>query len=97
MYYSYSDRKRNDFFICSNNHTTGARKRENLYALYSILEYCEEPYLCRRQMQLMFLGEEFKASKCDRMCDNCRNGLVPIQKDRTEEACKIIGFLKSIS
>jgi len=48
-------------------------------------------------MQLMFLGEEFKASNCDRMCDNCRNGLVPIQKDRTEEASKIIGFLKSIS
>lgn len=48
LYYAYGDRKRNDFFIVNNSSSSQARKRENLYALYSILEYCEEPYMCRR-------------------------------------------------
>lgn len=29
-----------------------------------MLDYCEEPYVCRRQMQLSFLAEEFDSSKC---------------------------------
>ena len=48
LYYSYGDRKRNDFFIVTNSSSTGRRKKENLYALYSMLDYCEEPYVCRR-------------------------------------------------
>jgi bloom syndrome protein len=73
LYYSYNDRKRNDFFICTNKDSTMGRKNENLHALYSILEYCEEPYICRRQMQLSFLGEnDFQAKLCQKMCDNCR-------------------------
>ena len=36
LYYKYEDIK----------------TRENLNALYSIQEYCEEPFLCRRMMQL---------------------------------------------
>jgi bloom syndrome protein len=64
LYYSYGDRKRNDFFIVSNKDNTSGRKNENLHALYSILEYCEEPYICRRKMQLNFLGEDFDEKKC---------------------------------
>jgi len=50
LYYDYNDRKRNDFFIVTNSASSGVRKKENLRALYSILEYCEEPYLCRRKL-----------------------------------------------
>ena len=50
LYYDYNDRKRNDYFIVSNIASTGVRKKENLHALYSILEYCEESYMCRRKM-----------------------------------------------
>ena len=64
LYYTYGDRKRNDYFICNNSASTGVRKRENLVALYSILEYCEEPYMCRRKMQLQFLGEDFESKNC---------------------------------
>ena len=49
LYYQYNDRKTQDFLI-SQNTSANARKKQNLYALYSILEYCEEPYICRRQM-----------------------------------------------
>lgn len=72
MYYSYGDRKRNDYFIVTNRDNTSGRKNENLHALYSILEYCEEPFICRRKMQLNFLGEEFEDENCKNMCDNCR-------------------------
>lgn len=44
LYYSYGDRKRNDYFIVTNHDNTKNRKNENLHALYSILDYCEEPY-----------------------------------------------------
>lgn len=50
LYYTYGDRKRNDFFIITNQGSSGQRKNENVHALYAILDYCEEPYLCRRKM-----------------------------------------------
>ena len=65
LYYSYGDRKRNDFFIITNQGSSGSRKNENLHALYAILDYCEEPYLCRRKMQLNFLGEDFDETRCN--------------------------------
>lgn len=49
LYYQYNDRKSQDFFITQGG-GSGVRKKENLVALYSILEYCEEPFLCRRMM-----------------------------------------------
>lgn len=50
LYYSYGDRKLNDFFIVENDENTNIRKNQNLHALYSILNYCEEPFLCRRKL-----------------------------------------------
>ena len=77
-----------------NDVTTGARKKQNLVALYSILEYCEEPYVCRRLMQLKFLGEDFDATGCNRMCDNCKTGLRLSSNDLTESALKVLDFLQ---
>ena len=50
------------------------------------MEYCEEPYLCRRKMQLEFLGEAFDANSCKGMCDNCRQGLKVVEKDYTADS-----------
>lgn len=94
LYYDYGDRKRNDFFIVTNNDNTKTRKNENVHALYSILNYCEEPYVCRRVQQLTFLGEEFDASKCKRMCDNCRQDLQVVLVDRSEEALQVYKFIE---
>ena len=47
-----------------NEENTNIRKNQNLHALYSILNYCEEPFLCRRKLQLNFLGEEFDKNNC---------------------------------
>lgn len=89
LYYSYGDRRRNDFFIVMNDANTKGRKNENLHALYSILDYCEEPNFCRRKMQLNFLGEDFDDKDCKAMCDNCKTEKIVIQKDVTDQAIKI--------
>ena len=77
-----------DFFLTQGG-GSGARKKENLFALYSIIEYCEEPYLCRRMMQLQFLGEDFDPDECKNMCDNCRTNLKISHRDLTKEAIKV--------
>jgi superfamily II DNA helicase RecQ len=61
LYYSYADRKRLEHFIVTNKDNTMGRKNENLHALYKILEFCEEPYLCRRKILLNYLGEDFRS------------------------------------
>jgi bloom syndrome protein len=69
------------------------RKNENLHALYSILDYCEETFVCRRQMQLNFLGEAYDPSKCDKMCDNCKKGYKISDVDWSDDAIKIVKML----
>ena len=76
-----------------NKDNTSGRKNENLHALYSILDYCEEPFVCRRKLQLNFLGEEFDQNNCGNMCDNCRKGLQVTNRDCTSEALKIIDIV----
>mmetsp|Transcript_1659 Transcript_1659/g.1592 ORF Transcript_1659/g.1592 Transcript_1659/m.1592 type:complete len:102 (+) Transcript_1659:91-396(+) len=46
LYYSYGDRKRSDFFIATSHEYTKHRKDENSMAMYSIMQYCEEPFDC---------------------------------------------------
>jgi len=48
-------------------------------------------------MQLQFLGENFDASNCGRMCDNCKNCLKVVEQDMTKEALKIIELVQAMS
>ena len=93
LYYEYNDRKRHDYMI-GVAHNTGARKKENLHGLYSMIEYCEEPYNCRRKMCIEFLGEKFNAELCHRMCDNCRKEDKIENLDVTKEAIHIMQFIQ---
>ena len=79
-----------------NQGSNNLRKNENLHALYSILEYCEDPNICRRKMQLNFLGEKFEPSLCKRMCDNCRTGKVPVNKDYSKESKEILKLVMDL-
>jgi superfamily II DNA helicase RecQ len=67
----------------TNKDNTSGRKNENLLALYKILEFCEEPYLCRRKILLNYLGEDFSKKKCNNMCDNCKKSLMIAEIDFT--------------
>ena len=63
-----------------------------------MLEYCEEPHICRRLMLLQYMGEVFDPRKCNQMCDNCRTGLQLDMRDVTTEAVKIVecvAYIKS--
>lgn len=95
LYYSYSDRKRLEFFIITNQDNTMGRKNENLHALYKILEFCEEPYLCRRKILLNYLGEDFRSKHCNMNCDNCRKGLRIGEVDYTEQARVVVYLIES--
>jgi len=95
LYYSYSDRKRLEFFIITNQDNTMGRKNENLHALYKILEFCEEPYLCRRKILLNYMGEDFRSKHCEMSCDNCRKGLRIGEVDYTEQARVLVYLVES--
>jgi superfamily II DNA helicase RecQ len=71
------------------------RKNENLHALYKILEFSEEPYLCRRKILLNYLGEDFRSKHCNLNCDNCRKGLRIGEVDFTEQARVIVYLVES--
>ena len=58
-----------------------------------MLEYCDEPFLCRRKMQLQFLGEEFDSKDCNMMCDNCKKDLTVKEEDYTQIARDLIAFI----
>lgn len=66
LYYKYADRGFVDFFLSSDNQNSSRA----LFGLYNILQYCEEPYECRRKLQLNFLGEKHDGN-CGN-CDNCK-------------------------
>ena len=72
LYYSYGDRSTYNFFIVSSEYTSNQRKNETLHGIYSMLDFCEEKYECRRKMILNYLGEDFDRKKCGKMCDNCQ-------------------------
>ena len=48
----------------TNNTSSEERKEENLHNLYKMIDYLEETNLCRRKLQLYFLGEKFKTKDC---------------------------------
>ena len=95
LYYSYADRKRLEHFIVSNTDNTLGRKNENLHALYKIIEFCEEPYLCRRKVLLNYLAEDFKAGQCKQRCDNCLKQLRVAEVDFTEQARAIVYLIEA--
>jgi RecQ zinc-binding len=83
----------------TNNGSSNARKNENVHALYAMLAYCEETYLCRRFLQLRFLGEKFDSTKCNNMCDNCKQasgqGLKIEKVDYSSHAKTLVQFVQN--
>lgn len=97
LYYKYADRSLYDFFIVANDVSSSRRKTENIHALYSILDYCEEPFSCRRQIQLNYLGENFEPSQCNKMCDNCRQGIKIKMRDASNDTMQILRIVQDFA
>jgi superfamily II DNA helicase RecQ len=60
-----------------------------------MLEFCEEPYLCRRKVLLNYLDEDFRSKQCNTMCDNCKKGLRTEEREYTEEARYVVAMVES--
>lgn len=60
-----------------------------------MLEFCEEPYLCRRKVLLNYLDEDFRSKECNVMCDNCKKDLQVAEIDFTEHARYIVALIES--
>lgn len=97
LYYNYGDRKLLDWFIMNNASTTSTeRKEENLHNLYKMIDYLEESCMCRRKLQLYFLGEQFKTRDCKKNCDNWEKDYVLREVNVTTEAKVIVDFVREV-
>ena len=94
MYYSYSDRRKQEWHIDVQDEKL---KKESLNALFNILEYWEEPYLCRRKMQLKYLNEKFSSKSWNSTWDNWQrvenSGGELVEENYTKEAKIIVYFV----
>jgi len=100
MYYDINDKRTHEFLLCQGKQG-GFSSRVKQYCqanLYKIMDYCNEKFICRRKIQLEYLGEDFKAKDCNQMCDNCklRKGL-GIKKSYQKEAELIHDFIQGIT
>ncbi|CAI2376828.1 unnamed protein product [Moneuplotes crassus] len=98
LYYNYGDRRLQDWFIMNSTKNTcsDVRKEENLHNLYKMIDYLEETFLCRRKLQLFFLGEKFKTKDCKKNCDNCAKDYRLKEINVTVEAKIILEFIQEV-
>jgi bloom syndrome protein len=93
LYYSAGDRKTYDFLMMK----SGLDKTmvvQNLRKATEVIDYCEEPFQCRRVLALAYFDEVFDRNSCGKMCDNCNKNLQIEDKDVTEDSIKILEFFK---
>jgi len=96
LYYSYSDKVTHESMAVNDYEQKGRsqqaqknleRTRENLNSMVS---YCDNSYECRRRLQLLYFGEDFKASLCNNTCDNCQT-----KRTGTGEKTDVTGYAKA--
>jgi len=71
-------------------------KNENYDKVKEMMKYCEEPYLCRREMILAHFSEKFQREKCNEMCDNCKVRQNFKEMDCTKEAKAILQMMDDL-
>ena len=97
LFYAYKDKKVLEMMIRkSSTDPFGAATRKKIDQLYSCLRYCENEFLCRRTMQLEFFGETFDRARCNKTCDNCRNGKRAEKRDMSDLGRTILQLLVDV-
>eukprot|EP01022_Parablepharisma_sp_SALTPOND_P026843 TRINITY_DN65038_c0_g1_i1.p1 TRINITY_DN65038_c0_g1~~TRINITY_DN65038_c0_g1_i1.p1 ORF type:complete len:889 (-),score=114.39 TRINITY_DN65038_c0_g1_i1:1005-3671(-) len=100
MYYDFNDKRTHEYLLVQGR-SQGYQSKVKQYCqanLYKIMDYCEENYICRRKIQLEYLGEQFSSKDCDGMCDNCkeRKG-TGTYKSYQKEANLVLSMVQGIS
>lgn len=89
-YYSHKDINRLEKFL---RDKPVAEREMGVQLLEEIIAYCETGS-CRRTFLLHYFGEDYDASQCDDLCDNCKNPKPKISvKDEMQLALQIIDEL----
>ena len=91
IYYRFGDRL-SHYFLMSH----GTNTIENSRGLLKMLQFCEDLFSCRREVQLAHFGEKFGREKCEKMCDNCILAREYEEKDLSSDAVKILKVFKTL-
>jgi ATP-dependent DNA helicase RecQ len=87
-FYAYKDIEKLEKFLQGK---PVAEQEVGRLLLFEIVSYAETS-ICRRQYLLHYFGEEYDASHCNEMCDNCRN-----PKEKTEGKDDVVKLLHSVN
>ncbi|MEX1192684.1 MAG: DNA helicase RecQ [Brumimicrobium sp.] len=86
-FYAYKDIEKLEKFLQGK---PVAEQEVGRQLLFEIVSYAETS-ICRRQYLLHYFGEEYDASNCSEMCDNCRN-----PKEKTEGKEDVVKLLNAV-
>jgi len=87
-FYAYKDIEKLEKFLQGK---PVAEQEVGRQLLFEIVSYAETS-ICRRKYLLHYFGEEYDASNCSDMCDNCRN-----PKEKTEGKDDVVKLLHSVN
>lgn len=87
-FYAYKDIEKLEKFLQGK---PVAEQEVGRQLLFEIVSYAETS-ICRRKYLLHYFGEEYDATNCSDMCDNCRN-----PKEKTEGKDDVIKLLHSVN
>ena len=73
-YYDINDKKVHEYLLAQGkkSHEGPVIMKYVQSNIHKMIDYCEEQYICRRQMQFEYFGEPFSLSDCENGCDNCK-------------------------
>ena len=86
-FYAYKDIEKLEKFLQGK---PVAEQEVGRQLLFEIVSYAETS-ICRRKYLLHYFGEEYDASKCSDMCDNCKH-----PKEKTEGKDDVVKLLKAV-
>ncbi len=75
VYYDMSDKRLHEFLLMQGKEQHESTKviQYGQANIHKMLDYCEEQYICRKQMQAEYFDEPFTpGTDCKDMCDNCK-------------------------
>jgi ATP-dependent DNA helicase RecQ len=87
-FYAYKDIEKLEKFLQGK---PVAEQEVGRQLLFEIVSYAETS-ICRRKYLLHYFGEEYDATNCSDMCDNCRN-----PKEKTEGKNDVVKLLHSVN
>ena len=103
MYHSLKDKRTHEYLIAQGKKDKSAGKNGSKIKqfeqanMYKIIDYCVEKYICRRKIQLEYLGEDFSSKDCNDMCDNCKlRKNKGVYKSYQNEAKQILSVIQEI-